>query len=219
MFSFFKTTKPNINSIEIPNFGWKQTIDNNSIKQWINPEDTIAISVNFFDLIPNIPTITEIEKLKLFFRQSICKINGGLIEVDIIKINNKSVVKTIFKIPQKPLGMTYIASLTIPFENCSYVVKAQCAEIGITGFRDSVIANKLLVNGELTIGENGYENWFSDPYDNTFKTGTLMNKSEQCLYDKDFPNHPLTQARNIIEKFRSEMIFKHEIEKLSTLEK
>lgn len=216
MFSFFKKNKANIYSIEIPNFGWRKAIDNNSLIQWINPEETIAISVNLFDLKPDIPTITDLEKLKLFYRQSISKINGGLIEIDIFKIKNNSVAKTIFKIPQEPSGMTYLASLTIQFENCSYVVKVQCAEIGMTGLRDSVIANKLLVSGELKIGENGYENRFSDPYDNTFKSGTLMNKSEQSIFDKDFPNHPLTQARIIIEKLRNEMIFKPEIEKLNT---
>lgn len=219
MFNLFKKNKATITSIEIPNFGWRKIIENRSIIQWINPEETIAISVHFFDLKPDIPTIIDLEKLKLFYRQSIAKINGGLIEVDLFKIKNNAVAKTIFKIPQEPSGMTYLASLTIPFENCSYVIKVQCAEIGMTGMRDAVMASKLLASGELIIGENGYENWFSDPYDTSFKDGTLMNRSEQSIFDKDFPDHPLTQARIIIEKFKNELIFKPEIEKLIPLNK
>jgi len=219
MFNFFKKNKATINSIEIPNFGWRKTIENNSIIQWINPEETIAISVHFFDLKPDLPTIIDLDKLRLFYRQSIAKINGGLIEVDIFKIKNNAVAKTIFKIPQEPSEMTYLASLTLPFENCSYVIKVQCAEIGMTGMRDAVMASKLLASGELTIGENGYENWFSDPYDTSFKDGTLMNRSEQSIFDKDFPDHPLTQARIIIEKVKNELIFKPEIEKLIPFKK
>lgn len=219
MFSFFKKQKADIHSIQIPGFGWAVAKNNSSIIQWINPERTIAVSVNFFDLPPDIPTILDIDKLRTFYRQSVSSVDGGLIEIDILRIKNISAVKAIFKIPQTSSGITYIASLTIPFENCSYVIKVQCAEIGIAGLRDSVIANKLLADGELKIGDNGYENWFSDPYDETHKSKTLMNKSEQSIYDKDFPDHPLTHARRIIEKIRSEIIFGSEIEKLNTFKK
>lgn len=219
MFSFFKKQKATINSIEIPDFGWTLSQKNSSLIQWINPEQTIALSVHYFDLPPDIPTITNVDLLRAFYRKSISSVNGGLIEVTIPKIKDIPVAKTIFKIPQEPSGMTYLASLTIPFESCSFVIKVQCPEVGSTGMRDAVIANTLMAKGELTIGENGYENWFSDPYDSGFKDGTLMNKSETNVYDDQFPNHPLTQARKIMERISNEISFKPEIEKLSVLKK
>ena len=219
MFSFFKRQKVSINSVTIPNFGWTKTDDTKSKIQWINPEQTVAISVNFFNLQPDIPTIKLIDTLRNFYRNSITSINGGLIEVELKKIANIPVARTIFKIPQEPSGMTYIASLTIPFETCSFVLKVQGFEDGITGMRDTMVANKLLGKGDLTIGENGYENWFSDPYDSNFTDGTLMNKSEQTIYDKDFPSHPLTLVRTIINKIESELTFNSDVEKLGTLTK
>jgi hypothetical protein len=217
MFSFFKRQKVTIDSVTIPNFGWTKTDDTKSKVQWINPEQTVAISVNFFNLPPDIPTIKRIDTLRDFYRNSIASINGGLIEVELRKIANIPFARTIFKIPQEPSGMTYLASLTIPFETCSFVLKVQGFEDGITGMRDTMVANRLLGKGDLTIGKNGYENWFSDPYDNNFTDGTLMNKSEQTVYDKDFPNHPLTLVRTIIDEFESGLLFKPEIEKLNTL--
>lgn len=219
MFSFLEKNKATVKSIEIPDLGWRKVNESDSIIQWINPQETKAISINFFELAPDLPTITDLDALRLCYRQSIAAINGGLIAVDILKLKDIPAARTIFKTPQNPSGMTYIAALTIPFESCSYVVKVQCAELGTTGLRDAVIAQKLLVNGTLTMGENGYENWFSDPYDGTFKSGTLMNRSEQSIYDKDFPDHPLTQARMIIEKLGNELIFKPEVEQLNPFRK
>lgn len=219
MFSLFGKNKASIKSIEIPNFGWRKVNENDNIIQWINPQETMAISINFFDLAPDLPTITNLDALRRYYRQSIAAVNGGIIAIDILALKNIPVVRTIFKTPQQPSGMTYLAALTIPFENCSYVVKVQCAECGTTGIRDAVIGQKLLLNGTLKVGENGYENWFSDPYDDTFKSGTLMKQSEQSIYDKDFPDHPLTQARMIIEQLSKELIFKPEMEQLSPFKK
>lgn len=219
MFSLFKKNKANIKSIEVPDFGWRKVNENNNVIQWINPEETRAISINFFELAPELPTINDLDALRRYYRQSIAAVNGGVIAIDILALKNIPVVRTIFKIPQQPSGITYLAALTIPFENCSYVVKVQCAEWGTTGLRDAVIGQKLLANGTLTVGENGYENWFSDPYDGTFKGGTLMNQSEQSIYDKDFPDHPLTQARIIVEQLSKELIFKPEMEQLSPFKK
>lgn len=219
MSSFFEKNIASIKSIEIPDFGWRKAAENNHVIQWINPEETIGISINFFDLAPDLPTVTDLDALRSYYRQSIAAVNGGIIAIDILKFKDIPVVKTIFKIPQQPSGITYLAALTIAFESCSYVVKVQCAEWGTTGLRDAVIARKLLANGTLTLGENGYENWFADPYDDTFKNGTLMNQSEQSIYDKDFPGHPLTQARVIIEKLSKGLIFRPEIEQLSPFRK
>lgn len=219
MFSLFKKNKANIKSIEVPDFGWQKVNESDAIIQWINPEETVGVSINFFDLAPDLPTITDLDALRRYYRQSIAAVHGGIIAIDILELKNIPTVSTIFKIPQQPSGITYLAAVTIPFENCSYVVKVQCAEWGTTGIRDAVIGQKLLANGTVTVGANGYENWFSDPYDDTFQGGTLMNQSEQSIYDKEFPDHPLTQARIIVEQLSKGLIFKPELEQLNPFTK
>ena len=132
------------------------------------------------------------------------------------KINLKGydVIRTIFKVPQEPAGMIYIASLTIPFENYSYVINIQAPEFGTTGMRDNVIAMKLLNEGKISDGEYGYEGWFKDPYGSGIKRGVLMNLSEDKKYDADFPDHPLTQTRRLLDKIESEIQFGEELEKI-----
>lgn len=219
MFSLFKKKRISIASVTIPDFGWRKTKDDKSIVQWINPEQTIAISINFFDLVPDLPTIKNIETIRNFYRHLISEVNGGLIEVVLSQKDKVPFLKTILKLPQEHSGIIYIASLTIPFKTCSFVLKVQASEVGITGMRETLIANRLLSENIISVGENGYSNWFSDPYNSSFKGGLLMNKSEHSDYDNEFPKHPLTQVRQIIKQIEDGMQWSQEIETAPAFDK
>jgi hypothetical protein len=220
MFNFFNKNKAkvHINSISVPNFGWNKEEKESRIV-WVNPEQSVLISLNFFDLQPDLPTIKDLDFLRNFYRKNVISAKGGIVEVSFLDVHNTPSVKTILKIPQPESGMTYIASVTIPFENCSFVVKIQAAEVDITGVRDSFILNKLLNTGEITFDDNGLQNWFEDPYDPTIKEGTPMNKSEQEQYDAEFPQHPLSIARALIKQAIQQIVFKPEINELSAFKK
>ncbi|WP_421800046.1 hypothetical protein [Haliscomenobacter sp.] len=213
MLNIFKKKSPKINAVQIPEWGWTKEEENSSVIVWVNPEQTIALSLNYFDKEPDLPTIKDVEILRKFYRGLISQVNGGLVEVNLLTLKGHSAVRTIFKIPQEPTGVAYLASLTIPFERSSYVVKIQAPEVGTTGFRDTLISAKLLDENVVQLGENGFENWFSDPYDQDFKEGLLMNKSEDAQYDEDFPDHPLTLARKFLAKIENEIQFSEDIKK------
>lgn len=209
-----KEVEVTINSISVPDFGWNKVEENDSRIVWVNPEENALISLNFFNLQPDIPTVKNLDFLKNFYRNSISEANGGVVEISLLTVHNIPSVKTIFKIPQSESGMTYIASVTIPFENCSFVIKIQAAEVGTTGIRDTVVLNEMLMSGEVTLGEDRLENWFEDPYNPNFRTGTLMNKSEQEKYDVEFPQHPLSVARKAITEAVGKTVLKPEINEL-----
>jgi hypothetical protein len=219
MLTFFKKQKVNAHSVTIPELGWTKVKDSDSLVQWVNPEQTMGIYINFFDVQPNIPTMKDVDALRDLYRKNVVTVNGGLIEGEIVTIHSIPTAKIILKIPQNPSGMTYLGSLTIPFENCSFVLKIQANEVGITGMRDALITDRLIRNGELKITSNGMGNWFSDPYDVNFKGGILMNKAEQEIYDPEFLDHPLTQVRKIMKQIQEEVNFKPEMEKLEAFTK
>lgn len=214
MIHFFKKKKGTINSITIPHFNWKQKKNEDTIIQWTNPDESLVLSVNFFDSKPDLPSLKQINTVRHFYREQIVEHDGGLIQADLTKCQNYQAIQTIFKIPLKTSGVIYLASLTIPFRYSSYVIKIQASETGIIGLRESVVADRLLRKGDITVNENGYDNWSSDPYHSNFNEGTLMNKSEDAQYDVDFDNHPLTQARKLLHQIKSEIEFNPEIEKL-----
>jgi len=219
MFNLFNRNKATINSISIPDFGWIQDKNEEGIKLWMNPEQTRAISINFFNLKPDLPTIKDVTVLRDFYRNQISAHNGGIVQVDLVDLKGYTAVKTIFKIPQEPTGMTYLASLTIPFATCSYVVKIQAPEVGTTGMRDTFIVGKLMQEGVITTNDDGLQGWFGDPYDPTFTKGTLMNKSDEEIYDADFPNHPLSETRKWMKQIEAEIVFKKELEKIKRFER
>ena len=40
--------------------------------------------------------------------------------------------------------------------------------------------------------------FFEDPYDSEYREGFLMNFSERDIFDKKFPDHPLSIARKYV---------------------
>lgn len=216
----FGPSKVNINSISIPHFDLEVAKDDKAMKQWLNSEKSLSLSINFFKSVPDIPTIKDMELLRAFYRKTILEVNGGLIQVDVVDVKGFAVVKTIFKIPHQTSGTVYLASLTIPFKKHSYVVKVQTLEPNATGIRSSVVADKLLKRPKISIGSKsgGMGEWSKDPYHVGFKDGTLMNKSEELVYDKDFPNDALTIARSKMQKIENEIGFEESLRKLSSFD-
>jgi len=214
VFNLFGKKKGTIDSITLPDFGWEQVKSDANVKQWINPESTMALSTNFFAVVPDIPTMSDIHALRAFYRTQLSKNNGGLIQVDFITLKGYKAIKTVFKFQQEAQAITYLVSLTIPFSHCSYVLKIQAAEREVTGIREAVVANRMLKKGTISVGEGGYENWSTDPYDTNLTGGFLMNCSEEPAYDIEFPQHPLSQARNTIAIIEEQLEFGSDLQKL-----
>lgn len=215
MFSFFKKSHVSIRSVVIPTFGWQEIESNPAVIKWLSPNQDAILSINFFNLKPDLPTIKNDKVIRDFYRAQLAPANGGLVQVDIVDIKGIAGVKSIFKIKQQDAPMVYLASITLPFENYSFVIKIQAIESGITGMRDAVILNKLIASGEVQIKGQETEGWFADPYDDSHCCGILMNKSEQQLYDSDFPDHPLSVNRSLIEQIQKDIFFEPEIFKIS----
>lgn len=217
--NFFWNKKPTIDSIEIPDFGWLQKSLTKPQKQWVNQENTMLLSVNFFELEPDISSLKDVDRLREGYRQLLSQLNGGIIEVNVISIKEVLCAKKIFKFPQDIHGMTYLGSITVPFKNYSYVIKIQANEVGTTGVRDSIIFNKMFSENTVSVENDRIKGWSYDPYDSSIEHGILMNKSEESIYDEQFLEHPLTQVRKKLLEIETKMEFKPEIFKLKKFEK
>lgn len=70
-------------------------------------------------------------------------------------------------------------------------------EIGTTGMREAVIFPIWMEeNPDFKADENGkIIDWLKDPFDSEHRAGALMNYSEQERFDKEFPEHPLSEIR------------------------
>jgi hypothetical protein len=140
------------------------------------------------------------ERLRGYYRK-LAEPKAGLVEVETPVVDrNVIAVRTILKAAQVPTGRTYLATLTLPFRDFSYVLEVRCEERGWTGMREAVILDRLLKTGDVTVDNATGElrGWVDDPYDHLCRAPLVRNRSERVEYDAEFGDHALTRARRTL---------------------
>lgn len=191
---------PSIDSVKFDTTGWTLEQITFEVMRWTNHKQQI-LSLHFFDLPPDIPCpLTDLAELRAAYRIGLAQSGAALISADVFPVAGLDCVRLIFKSPRQPSGMVYVGSLTFPFENFSYVVKIQCAEIGTTGVRDAMVLDMLMQEGVVAFDPETatIAGWAADPYDPTFSAPLLSNRSDDETFDQMFPEHPLTDVRTSI---------------------
>lgn len=124
----------------------------------------------------------------------------GLIEVNSGSTkNNKKYVYSIVKTRKEPSGIQYTLTFQIEMQEGILNIQAFFDEIGVTGQRESIIMAKMINEGKINpINPNEMNAWMKDPYDETYNKGLRMNLAEKEEYDVAFPEHPLSEARNLV---------------------
>ena len=129
--------------------------------------------------------------------------NEGLIEVkNGLTKKGRKYVYIIFKhsmVSDKgiPQGNEYTMNINIQFENSIHFINSSFVECGMTGERDAM-GMEIYIRAKNIDIDKALETWQEDPYDPTYKKGFLMNRSEQKIFDKIFPWHPLSEARKFV---------------------
>jgi hypothetical protein len=199
--------EPTLEQVEFDTVGLKFHSETNRVlKVWTNPEADV-VTLNLFLTAPDIRvSLSNLEGLREMYREQVTAAKGGLIEVGTLEVSSIPSIKTILKLPQKMAGVAYVAAITIPFKDFSFVLKITCQERGFSGTRETRILEQrrlaLLEKGETRDVMIG---WNSDPYDPNFKSELLMTFAENQVFDADFPDHPISRARFWIEKFEKSL--------------
>lgn len=199
--------EPSLEQVEFDTAGLKfHSETNRALKVWTNPEADV-VTLNLFVNAPEIRvSLSNPEGLREMYREQVTAAKGGLIEVGTLEVSGIPSIKTVFKLPQKMAGVAYVAAITIPFKDFSFVLKITCQERGFGGTRETRILEQrrlaLLEKGEIRDVMIG---WTSDPYDPNFKSELLMTFAENAVFDADFPDHPISRARFWIEKFEKSL--------------
>ena len=195
----FGRATPSIDSISFDTFNWQMAESNDSVKAWRNLAENAQLSLHFFNIPPDLPSLDE-NTLRAMHRKSLGS-GGALITVKVEDATRFPIVETVFKI-RIGQQIHYVGSFIIPFKGFSYVIKIQAIELGATGLRDSLIADKCLRNGTIVFTDDGMQGWDADPYDKDYENELLMNISDREEYDDQFPDHPLTIIRGRLRQVR-----------------
>ena len=219
---FNKGNKIGIHLVQIPDFGLQQEEDNAFHQQWISEDESLILSVNYFDIPPDLATLNNIKTVRDIYRHLLVEAEGGLIQVDYINLKGYPAVKSIFKLRQPgefSPGAIYVGSITIPFAEYSYVIKVQAIEAGISGVRSSVVLMRQIENEEIEMGDDGAVGWMQDPYEPAITEGYLMNRSDEEKFDAEFPHHALSLVRNMLRQIEAEVVLGNDLNTLEQFKK
>ena len=128
--------------------------------------------------------------------------NQGLIQVEA----SENYVYSIVKSMKEPSGVQYILTYQKFYPGFILNIQAYFDEIGTTGIRDSMVYEQCRRENLVGKGDNPFEGWFKDPYDETIREGALMNLSEMERFDAQFPGFPLTLCREFIRTIKKGFI-------------
>ncbi|MDY7227920.1 hypothetical protein [Hyalangium rubrum] len=193
---------PSLDDLRLDLTGWTPKQHSESEAYWFNASGDL-LSLHFFSEPPDIPVpLEDLSGLRATYRKSMHEVGGGIVEVDTVPLAGLRAIRTVFKFPQQPKGMTYLATLTLPFAECSYVLKVQCPEQGTTGVRDSSVFAEAMAQVQLSTQEEVQrwmqEQWAQDPYEPSDRGPVRRNRSDDARYDERFPEHPLSRARRAL---------------------
>lgn len=165
-----------------------------------------SLSLNYFGKQPDIAAdISDAAALRAFYRVA-AGLNGvAMLEVDATQLAGLAAVRTVLKAPLAPRGFAFIGSYTLPFADCSFVIKVQSLERGVTGMREAAVMTMRKTPPEFDELTGKLIGWEQDPYDPAHRGAFMRNLADDPQYDDQFPEHPLSKVRRYLSEISSEL--------------
>lgn len=129
---------------------------------------------------------------------------AALVEVNVeVTASGVAYVYSLMKIKQEPSGVQYNLTLHLYAEHVQQV-QGFFIEGHTTGLRDATVYEIARQNDWLRepTADDPMGGWSRDPYTGSH-AGFVMNMSELPEFDDQFPTHPLSMAREVLEAVRA----------------
>ncbi|MET7287011.1 hypothetical protein [Streptomyces sp. NPDC005573] len=174
---------------------------------WTDEAGTF-LSVHFFPLVPDLPApLHELERLRFEHVRESARHGNGVVETTVDTLDGIPAMRRLVKarIPDRPHGLAFIGSWTLPKDRCSTVIKVQAEETGTTGVREAMVMNEV---GPAAI-------FPPHPYTGGAQAGGLpYNVADLEEWDARFPDHPLSRVRAALNRVAPTLTFHEEFRKL-----
>lgn len=146
---------------------------------WHSPEgDGVGVIIGLNP--PDLPEAATVAELRAAYQGN----DVRTVELAVVPAAGRLAIRQIAAVPQAPAGFTYVASLTLPWPEFFVVVKAQCAEQGVTGLKETVLLSR---GGPITRATAAGEPTLPPGWD-----------PDDPAHDAEFPLHPVARARRIL---------------------
>ena len=106
---------------------------------WLNAFNDV-IEFRAFDLPPDIPVrLSDVRGLRAFYDSGAVAQQGSVIGLEVRAVQSIRAVLLELQLPAQPRGSTFVASITLPLRDGSFVIKAQAIEV--LGFSEADLNN------------------------------------------------------------------------------
>lgn len=209
MFGLFKrgagrgVAKPSLDAVrfDVTGYAFQGEPQAGKIRVWLTPEGD-GLGMYFFPMPPNLPAnATSVEELAAYYRQMIGNSGGKLVEIRVVDAGGGPAIRTILSLPKQPSGRICVGSLTVPFQNFSFVLKCQCEEVGHTGLKAALLLDRSLAAEEPMPVEGGR---FSIPGFDV----------DDPKHDAEFPHDPVARARRVLDRVAGSLAVAAEVRQL-----
>ncbi|MGH1336099.1 MAG: hypothetical protein ACRBFS_08225 [Aureispira sp.] len=182
-------------------FNWTKNRENleEHFISWSCDDYPIGISLNYFDLVPDLPLEGNIEVI----RDGYWEHGIAMLKCDFTTIQEVLCLENLFKTVYEDHVVQYIAIVIIPFQDQSFVLKVFAEDYGSTGLRDTIITPFVCDNIMDRANATIY------PYDDTKEGRMTIAENEE--FDELLPFHHLTILRKIMPSFLESISFSEEL--------
>jgi stress response protein SCP2 len=152
------------------------------------------------DLVPDLPApLRDLPALRRGLALTYARSGGALVECQAIQLDGVPAVRQILKIkfPNQPSGLVFTGILLAPKANGAVILKAQCPEYGTTGMREAMTMAR--------VGPQAFfiPSPFAPDVDLQAMGGLPSNVADRPEYDAQFPQHPLTRLRALLDRMQA----------------
>jgi hypothetical protein len=154
-------------------------------RTWFDPRTGDQVSMTYIGMVPDLPAgLDELPQLRHRLAHETAEV-GALIEAHVVFIDTVPTLFQLLKvpIPNQESGQAFIAAFTVPKENCSVVLRIQCAEGATTGAREAAVFAQIGADVR------------PHPYAPEVKGLLPWHVADDAQWDGQFPDHPLSRAR------------------------
>lgn len=193
-----------VNDFRLPR-QWSIHNQTESVATYVNAAGD-TLSLNYFASEPDIAAdISDTEALRAFYRSAAESNHVAMVEVDPVQLAGLPAVRAILKTHLQLRGFAFIGSYSLPFSDCSYVIKVQSLEQGVTGMREAAVMAMQTEPLEVDELTGTLVGWEQDPYDPSYRGNFMRNRADDSQFDSSFPAHPLSKVRAYLREISDEL--------------
>ena len=160
---------------------------------------TFAVSSERGDSDPATVDLSDVDEVRRYCRRIATSANGALVQADVVKTAHGRAIQLIYKTGGRP-GFDFTGTHLEPGEEQWRISTVTAGESGTTGEREAVVTAHLMQSGVLDLATY-QSSWGRDPYDATYRSTKGIHPkfiSDDVVFDRMFPRHPLTRVRRAL---------------------